>query len=344
MAYGGLLILVHWYLNLKLTKKGLFKSIAKVISEMSDTQQPEQPEQPDQFIEFLKSAKAFVDANKVKVLIGTPCFGGQLHVGFFQSMLDLSNNFTRIGVPFEVMTIGNESLITRARNGIVARFIGDKTLTHLMFIDADITFSWIGILKLIVANKELSGGCYPKKVMNWEKIKANVKRADTIESKELMARSVDYVFNPVYFEEDGKIMAKVENGLVKVKDIGTGFMLIQRSVFSAMMDKYPALKYKNNVAGYHKDEYIEYFYNFFAIEIDPESGVLLSEDYLFCKRWREMGSDLWIDLGINLNHTGLLDYVGCLAINIGEMDLLNQDTQITMRTDAIRKQSEKASE
>jgi hypothetical protein len=86
-----------------------------------------------QFIEFLKSVKTFVDANNVKVLIGTPCFGGQIHVGYFQSMLDLSINLTRIGVPFEVMTVGNESLITRARNGIVARFIGDKTLTHLMF-------------------------------------------------------------------------------------------------------------------------------------------------------------------------------------------------------------------
>jgi hypothetical protein len=289
-----------------------------------------------QFIEFLKSVKTFVDANNVKVLIGTPCFGGQIHVGYFQSMLDLSINLTRIGVPFEVMTVGNESLITRARNGIVARFIGDKTLTHLMFIDADITFSWVGILKLIMTNKELSGGCYPKKVLNWEKVIANSKKYEKIDSKELMARSVDYVFNPVYFTEGDKLMAKVENGLVKVKDLGTGFMLIQRKVFDTMMYKYPELKYKNNVAGYHKDEYIDYFYNFFAIEIDQDSQVLLSEDYLFCKKWRELGGELWLDLGINLNHTGLLDYIGCLSINIGEIDILNKDTQITMRTDAIR--------
>jgi hypothetical protein len=116
-----------------------------------------------------------------------------------------------------------------------------------------------------------------------------------------------------------------------VKDLGTGFMLIQRKVFEAMMYKFPQFKYKNNVAGYHKDAYVEYFYNFFSIEIDPDSQVLLSEDYLFCKRWREMGGDLWLDLGINLNHTGMLDYVGCLAINIGEMDLLNQDTQLAAR-------------
>ena len=294
-----------------------------------------QPNQ-DAFIDFLKVVKTFADTNNVKVLIGTPCFGGQIHVGYFQSMLDLSINFTKLGIQFEVMTVGNESLITRARNGIVARFIGDKTLTHLMFIDADITFSWIGILKLIIANKELSGGCYPKKVLNWDKVAANVKRFETIDSKELMARSVDYVFNPVYFTEGDKLMARVEGGLVKVKDLGTGFMLIQRKVFDTLMYKFPDMKYKNNVAGYHKDEYIDFFYNFFAIEIDPDSRVLLSEDYFFCKMWRELGGELWLDLGINLNHTGIIDYIGCLSINIGEIDVLNKDTQITMRTDAIR--------
>ena len=300
----------------------------------TEVQKQEQP--PEFIMEFLKVVKVFADANNVKILIGTPCFGGQLHVGYFQSMMDLTINFTKLGIQFEIMTVGNESLITRARNGIVARFIGDKTLTHLMFIDADITFSWIGILKLVIANKELSGGCYPKKVLNWDKITANVKKYENADSKELMARSVDYVFNPVYFTEGDKIMARVENGLVKVKDIGTGFMLIQRKVFDTLMYKFPDLKYKNNVAGYHKDEYIEYFYNFFAIEIDPETRVLLSEDYYFCKMWRELGGDLWLDLGINLNHTGLIDYIGCLSINIGELDVLNQDTKITMRTDAIR--------
>lgn len=305
-------------------------------TEIPELPQLPQKAEPEFIIEFLKTVKTFADVNNVKILIGTPCFGGQIHVGYFQSMMDLTINFTKLGINFEIMTVGNESLITRARNGIVARFIGDKTLTHLMFIDADITFSWIGILKLVIANKELSGGCYPKKVLNWDKVSANVKRHENIDSKELMARSVDYVFNPVYFTEGDKIMAKVENGMVKVKDIGTGFMLIQRKVFDTLMYKFPELKYKNNVAGYHNDEYIDYFYNFFAIEIDPESRVLLSEDYLFCKIWRELGGDLWLDLGINLNHTGLIDYIGCLSINIGELDVLNQDTKITMRTDAIK--------
>ena len=143
------------------------------------------------------SVKYYLQKNKVKIVIGTPCFGGLLHNGFFQSMLELSINFTKLQIPFEMMTIGNESLIQRARNGIVAKFMGDKTATHLMFIDADITFSWISIVKLLLSGKELSGGCYPKKCFNWDKIKHNIAKNPDYKDDELMARSLDYVFNPI---------------------------------------------------------------------------------------------------------------------------------------------------
>lgn len=103
-------------------------------------------------------------------------FWGLLHNGFFQSVLDLSVNFTKLNIPFEMMTIGNESLIQRARNGIVARFMGDDDATHLMFIDADITFSWVSVVKLLLSGKELCGGCYPKKCFNWDKIKHHIQK------------------------------------------------------------------------------------------------------------------------------------------------------------------------
>jgi hypothetical protein len=48
----------------------------------------------------------------------------------------------------------------------------------------------------------------------------------------------------------------------------------------------------------------------------------LSEDYLFCKIYSELGGDL--------NHTGIIDYIGCLSINIGEIDILNKDTQMQL--------------
>ena len=292
---------------------------------------------------LVDTVRKFLLRNKVKVVFGTPCFGGLLHNGFFQSMIELSAMFTRLGIPYEVITIGNESLIQRARNGIVAKFLSDDTATHLMFIDADITFNWVSVVKLLISGKELSGGCYPKKCFNWDKIKHQVGKNPAMKDEELMAKSLDYVFNPIYHQQGpNQVVIKVENGMAQVKDIGTGFMMIAKSALRKMISKYPETKYRNNVAGYGNAAMNDCFYTLFDCCIDPVSRVYLSEDYLFCKRWIDMGGELWLDLNTNLNHTGIIDYKGCLAMTIGEVDMLNKDAQI-LRAQAEKEQATPAS-
>ena len=39
------------------------------------------------------AVRNYLSRNTIKLVIATPCFGGMLHNGYFQSMLDLSNNF-----------------------------------------------------------------------------------------------------------------------------------------------------------------------------------------------------------------------------------------------------------
>jgi hypothetical protein len=213
--------------------------------------------------------------------------------------------------------------------------MSDTNATHLMFIDADITFSWVSIIKLLIGDKELSGGCYPKKCFNWDKIKHHIQKTPTLKDDELMAKSLDYVFNPIYHKDGSNIIIKVDNGMAQVKDIGTGFMLIKKSVIMKMMLKYPDTKYKNNVAGYGQNNMNDYFYTLFDCAIDPVSKVYLSEDYLFCKRWLDIGGELWLDINTNLNHTGLIDYKGCLSMIIGEVDTLNKDAQILRQQQSV---------
>ena len=290
-------------------------------------------EQTDKQISLQEAVELYLSKNKVRILIGTPCFGGQVYSGYFQSMCDLVQKLTVLKIPYDILNIGNESLVTRARNGIVAKFLGNDDFSHLIFIDADITFPWIGVIKLLLSDRDVCGACYPKKNINWEKVKNQVKKNPSIDNKMLLAKSLDYVFNPVYFkDEQNNTVARMENGFVKVKDVATGFMMIKRNVFTAMKLKYPELQYKNNVAGYHNEQTADNFYTFFDTAIDPDSKVYLSEDYLFCKRWRELGGDLWLDLDTNLNHTGSMDYVGSLFLNINEMDDLNADTVATHNT------------
>ena len=272
--------------------------------------------------------KMYMQNNKLLIVIGTPCYSGMLHNGYFQSMTELCKFFTLLGIPYRILTIGNESLIPRARNSIVAFFMNIPEATHLMFIDADVTFDWKSLVRLIIQDKDLSGGCYPKKSINWDKVKHQLKKEPEIDNNLLIAKSVDYVFNPIYFRDGDNVFCNVNNGMIKVKDIGTGFMCIKRCVFEILINKHRELKYINNVAGYvneNNEQINNYFYNLFDTEIDPETKIYLSEDYLFCKRWINCGGECWLDLSVNLNHTGVMDFKGCLNLNIGEMDNLNQD-------------------
>lgn len=303
------------------------------MSENSQSQTTEKPQQ--QGISIVEAIQHYKQQNPLKVLIGTPCYGGKVFNGYLQSMLDLTANFTKLGIPFEVMTLGSESLIPRARNGIVAKFMSNEENTHLMFIDADITFSWVSIIRLILGDREVSGGCYPKKMINWDKVRNNLlnkeefKDTSTMDEGLLLAKSVDYVFNPIYtMTEDKKLTCRVENNMVRVKDLGTGFMLIKREVFDILMYKHEELKYVNNVAGYHAPGVEDYFYTLFDTAIDEKSRVYLSEDYLFCKYWRETGGECWLDITICLNHTGAIDYKGAFGTTIGELDTLNKDFQL----------------
>ena len=283
-----------------------------------------------------EAIKMYMQNNKLLIVIGTPCYGSMLHLGYFRSITKLCEVFTLLGIPYKIQTVGNESLIPRARNGIVATFMNIPEATHLMFIDADITFDWRSIVKLIILDKDLSGGCYPKKSINWDKVKHQLKKEPGIDNNLLIAKSVDYVFNPIYFKDGDNVFCNVNNGMVKVRDIGTGFMCIKRCVFEILINKHRELKYINNVAGYVNDnnkQVNNYFYNLFDTEIDPETKIYLSEDYLFCKRWINCGGECWLDLSINLNHTGVMDFKGCLNLSIGEMDNLNQDLKALQNAD-----------
>ena len=63
---------------------------------------------------------------------------------------------------FTLETMANESLVTRARNNLVAKCMANKQISHILFIDADVGFDVESIYKLIAHNKDIVGGIYPQ--------------------------------------------------------------------------------------------------------------------------------------------------------------------------------------
>lgn len=248
------------------------------------------------------------ELRKNKFFIATPCYGGQLMEPYFRSSVKTMSFFNQQGVPLAYGTIANESLVTRARNVLLAYFL-NSDYTHLLFIDADIEFQVEDILKLWYADKEVIVGAYPKKGVNWQRIKqATLKNPGASETdKQIAAHGSDYAINFQFIDRETKTIG-VEGGLIKLHDAGTGFMMIKREAIEKLIKAYPELKYNNDVqlGGDIKDN----FYALFDTMIDPVDKRYLSEDYTFCRRWQDIGGDIWLDPSISLNHYGSFCFQG----------------------------------
>ena len=264
-----------------------------------------------------------------KFFVATPCYGGQLQEPYFRSTVKLMTFFNQHNIPLAFGTIANESLVTRARNVLVAYFL-NSDYTHLLFIDSDIEFQVEDVLKLYAHNKDVVVGAYPKKGVNWQRVKDNVLSNPhvSVSDKEIAANGSDYAVNFQFIDRDARTIA-IENGAVKLHDAGTGFMMISREAILKMIKAYPELQYNNDV-NISAPGLEDKFYALFDTMIDPIDRRYLSEDYTFCRRWQELGGDIWLDPSISLNHYGSFCFQGnpSAIINLGPQPPLQQPSEV----------------
>ena len=254
-----------------------------------------------------------VDLKKLRdnhVFIATPCYGGMIGEPYLKAMTQLSILFKHHDLQFTLATIANESLVTRARNTLVAMFLENPIYTHLMFIDADIGFNPQDVIKLMHRDKEVVTGAYPKKSINWPAIQQMAGTYEADKAWDLAKYQAQYVINIKKEHRDQEEIPIVE-GLIPVLDAGTGFMMIKKSCIKKMTEKYSDLKYNNDLNTNPK--YNPYFYSLFDTMIDPDTKRYLSEDYTFCRRWQDMGGEIWMDPSVDLDHHGNYSFQGNIS-------------------------------
>jgi len=252
------------------------------------------------------------ELRKKKLFVATPMYGGQCAGMYTRSIADLSALCAKYGIQLQMYFLFNESLITRARNYCVDEFIRSDA-THLMFIDSDIGFNPQDVLALLALQTDESdydviGGPYPKKCISWEKIKQAVDKGVADENPNVLEKYVgDYVFNPKGGQNQIPLGQPVE-----VLEIGTGFMMMKKSVFTKYKEAFPHLSYKpDHVRTEHFDGSRE-IHAYFDCIIDPVSKRYLSEDYMFCYNVQKMGSKVWLCPWMKLQHVGSYIFGGSL--------------------------------
>lgn len=212
----------------------------------------------------------------MSILIGLPCYGGVVSDKTTNSLFNLGKLFVRNGVDHGIMTLSNESLISRGRSRIVNFFINNTEFEYLFFLDSDIGFDPADVLKLLAHEKEIVCGAYPMKTV------------------------------PLQWNFTLSEPKQTSGSLVAIERIGIGFSLIHRSVFERIVQRYGSeLKYTptnesttiNPTVAEHANSY-----HFFH---EMKTGdIYLPEDLSFFTRARSVGVQPWLDTSINLCHVG----------------------------------------
>lgn len=242
-------------------------------------------------------------SNRVNLVIATPCFGGQVSVLYAASLFKLQKLARRYNdLNLKVLFKDGDALITRARASLVAQFLGDATATHLLFLDADIGFEPEQVVRLIECGAEMCAAIYPIKRIDWAKIKSSIET----QRPNPASSSLRYVF-----EVDDSNAVTECAGFVKVRYAGTGFLMVRRAALEKMCAHYPQLKFKRD----HSTDAASPSDNRFALFecMIAEDGTYLSEDFAFCKRWTDIGGEIWADLNSKLDHVGPMTFHGDLS-------------------------------
>jgi len=255
-----------------------------------------------------------MNGGKIEVLVGTPCYGGVVTQTYMQSYLALQEACRERGIGLDLMLLGGDSLITRARNQIAAWFLDAKRFTHLMFIDADIGFEPAQFMQLVDRNVDIAAGIYPLKRIDWNKVRERVARGDP----DVEAASLQYVLSGRK-GGTGTMQVQARGGFASVEQAGTGFMLIKRGVFERMIERHPELAFAHNHLQVGDATMPQRQYAFFDTSIDREAGTYLSEDYTFCRRWVAMGGEVWVNLASKFTHVGTHAYRGDFSTQIDKL-------------------------
>lgn len=206
-----------------------------------------------------------------KIMIATPAYSGTVNIPYCLSFAQTVQTLNLHGVETVPHIPAAGSLLVAERNRIIQAF-WESDCTHVLCIDSDLGWPAQAVLAMLDADKEFVAGVYPA-------------RGD----------QNCFLFRPIT-NEDGTII--YDRHLLKMNYIPAGFMLLSRGAIQKMRDKYPSLYYEPKST----DQSTGSGYCFFDTEV--WEGEFWGEDFVFCRRAREAGIDIWVDPLIQFDHAG----------------------------------------
>jgi hypothetical protein len=231
-----------------------------------------------------------------RICLSMPVYG-KIDVPFVQCLMGMLSSSTIVQM-WDFLP--GDSLVNRARNNLAKRFLqgfhgqdgagNPVTVQHdwMLFLDTDLVFKADDVETLYNYGVKHGPGIY----------------CGAYPIKQLRPK--------VVFNNMPNCVPDAE-GIVEVREAGTGFMLIHRKVFETMQEKLKdQIEYSVDMG--HATGPDEIAWDFFSVGVYDDKLLkrrrFLSEDWYFCQRWRELGGKVLMHTKISCNHIGTFNYPG----------------------------------
>lgn len=211
-----------------------------------------------------------IEQPNLKIL--SPCYMGQINSAYFHSFMDFFPYAIQNGIQFSIETLPNCSLISLGRSIMLYRALKDPSWTHLLWIDVDLRFRPEYIHSMILDDKDIVGGFYPKKGLP----------IDFASSPAPGGENTEFLFETIY--------------------VATGFMMVKRAVIEKMWEHY------YDELNFRYQGSVDYVHLFHPIIDEDTDRLFLTEDYAFCKRARDIGFKCYMSKRFELPHIGVMEY------------------------------------
>jgi hypothetical protein len=200
-----------------------------------------------------------------KIFLSIPSYTGSVEVKCFVSLLQNIRHIESFGHTVQIDSQIGNCYIPLARNASYRNFMSTDC-TDFVFVDSDLSFDSDALYKLMRHDVDIVAGAYPFKT------------------------GIDGFPVDICVNEDRTPVCK--NGLVEAIYVPTGFMRIRRRVFEKMELAFGELRLADGMIP------------LFDTGDIWNDGKWHGEDVTFCRRWRDIGGNIWIDPDITFGHIG----------------------------------------
>lgn len=223
----------------------------------------------------------YPDLSHMSLLISSPSMDGTWQDSYVDSLNKTRTLLEKCKVKFDWHRALYSADVALTRAKLFADFHKNSDYDRTLFIDADMGWDPVDIIRMLQLNRQFLCAAGPKKKY-----------------------PIEFAFN--MWGVDGRpvpMTQEVNTNVATVPHVGGAFVMITKEVAARMVSSYPELEYDVSPG------VVEYAL-FDPIILDSKIRRRLSEDYAFCHRWRKIGGKVEMLTDVRLSHTGSHTFSG----------------------------------